>query len=136
MKLKVGYIETFPVLGGWQKIPLEAEIESEIDLLNCTDEELDNHMKAVRRVQYAFKKQVQTFFYESNAAAQKQLSSVADNQIVPVVEVKKTPVEGMVDAIMGCSSLKVLETFKKLSENKPEFKVAYDETFKKLSNGL
>lgn len=63
-------------------------------------------------------------------------SKVADNKTVPIVEVKKTPVESMVEAISGCSSMEVLLTFKKLAQSKPEFQQAFDETFKKLNNGL
>lgn len=63
-------------------------------------------------------------------------SMVAGNKIVPEVQVKKTPVESMVEAISGCSSMEVLLTFKKLAQSKPEFQQAFDETFKKLNNGL
>lgn len=65
-----------------------------------------------------------------------QYSTVADNKNVPIVEVKKTPTESMIEAITGCSSMEVLLTFKKLAQSKPEFQQAFDETFKKLSNGL
>lgn len=65
-----------------------------------------------------------------------QFSTVAGNQPIPIVDVLKTPVEGMIEAITGCSSVEVLKTFEKLAKSKPDFQKAYDETFKKLTDGL
>lgn len=62
-------------------------------------------------------------------------STVADNKPVPILEVKKTPEESMIEAITGCTSVDVLKTFEKLANSKPEFKKAYNETFKKLTHG-
>jgi protease II len=72
--MKIGYIETFPLLGKdrWQKIPLENEVDVNIPL-DATDEEIEVIMKKVRRIQYALQKQVRSFFYESNAAVEKEL---------------------------------------------------------------
>lgn len=85
--MKIGYVETFPLLGSgrWEKIPLETETDVNIQL-DSTDEEIEEIMKKVRRIQYAFKKQVQSFFYESNAAAEKQMGTrvtdVTDNPVI------------------------------------------------------
>lgn len=123
--MKIGYIETFPLIGHdrWQKIPLEVEVPYEIDLLNATDEEIEKFMLKVRRVQYALKKQVQSFFFESNKAAEKQVKEEK------VIQIGITP-----EDIYSCTDLKTLEqSYKFLVKNKPALQEAYDQQHQKLS---
>ena len=50
------------------------------------------------------------------------------------IQVKKTPTDNMITAITSCTEIKVLQTFKKLANSKPEFQTAYDETMELLTN--
>ena len=58
--IKAAFSKTFPITQYYEKIYLEAE-------LNDGDD--------ARQVLYDLKKQVNTFFYESNAAAEKQMGT-------------------------------------------------------------
>jgi len=108
--IKAAFSKTFPITQYYEKIYLEAE-------LNDGDD--------ARQVLYDLKKQVNTFFYESNAAAEKQMGTqVSDAPIAFGI---------MLDDIKSCKTLKVLESYKMVVKNKPDLQAAYDEQFKKLS---
>jgi hypothetical protein len=127
--MKIGYIETFPLLGKdrWQKIPLENEVDVNIPL-DATDEEIEEVMKKVRRIQYALKKQVQSFFYESNAAAEKQMGT----QVVDAVEkITITQVADLIKEINFCKDAATLEkTYKIIAKTDPDLQDAYDKKLK------
>lgn len=130
--MKIGYIETFPLLGKdrWQKIPLETETIFNIQI-DATDEEIEEAMVKVRRIQYALKKQVQSFFYESNAAAEKQMGTQETE-----VGVQKAPIksqeETIIEGINSCTELKVLQSYELIAKKNPQFKEAYDNKLKSL----
>jgi len=125
--MKIGYSETFPVIGKdrWQKNWLEDEINLNLDLLNCSDEDIAKAMLNVRRIQYALQKQVQSFHYESVKAAEKQLTEQKEEP--------KTQEQRIISQINGASDLKVLASFKLLSNNNKSIKAAYDQRFLELS---
>jgi len=112
--MKIGYSKTYPLpaSGCYEKIWLEDEIE------NCD-------MEVVRNAQYALKKQVESFHFESNKAAEKQLRVEPENP--------QTTEAKIIAQIYGASDLKVLESFKLLSSKYPTVKAAYEQQFEKLS---
>lgn len=127
-KINVGYIETFPIGSGWQKIPLEAEIEITTDLLNCTDEELDAYMVKVRRLQYAFKKQVQNFFWESNKLAEKEAKKMPDN-------IPDEIMKGIADILAAPTLEQLKAEFWLVSKTNLQYTEAYKKREKQLTDG-
>ena len=127
-KINVGYIETFPIGSGWQKIPLEAEIEITTDLLNCTDEELDAYMVKVRRLQYAFKKQVQNFFWESNKLAEKEAKKMPDN-------ISDEIMKGIADILAAPTLEQLKAEFWLVSKTNLQYTEAYKKREKQLTDG-
>lgn len=112
--MKIGYSKTYPLTntGCFEKIWLEDSIET-------TD------MEEVRQAQYRLKKQVESFHYESNKAAEKQQEQKKEEE----VKIGLT-----VEDIMSCKELKVLEnTYKYLVKNKPTLQEAYNQRFLELS---
>ncbi len=59
---------------------------------------------------------------------------VADNEPIPEEQVKKTPLQSMIEAITTCTEVSTLKTFEKLAKSKPEFQEAYNETMIRLTN--
>lgn len=116
--MKIGYSKTYPLLssGCFEKIWLEDEIE-------FTD------MEAVRQAQYALKKQVENFHYESNKAAEKQAQIQEDN------DTPKSQEDKIIAQIKTMKDLKSLESYKLLSRTYPGIQTAYNEKLKELSNG-
>ncbi len=129
LKTTVGYWETFPLLGQerWQKIPLETEIELGIDLSTATDEEIEQAMLKIRKVQYALRKQVQSFFFEANKAADKQAAEVND------IKVGKGTIEEQIEA---CTEIPPpgLKSLELIASMNPKLKAVYDKKFLELSN--
>jgi hypothetical protein len=127
--MKIGYSETFPLIGKdrWQKNWLEDEVQLNLDLVNCTDEDIAKAMLNVRKVQYALQKQVQSFFYESNKAAEKALKEVEKETI--------TPTDSIINDIRSCKSIKVLEAYKLIAKSNKTVQEAYDNHLKLLTNG-
>ena len=125
--MKIGYSETFPVIGKdrWQKNWLEDEVNLNIDYLNLSDADIEKVILNVRRIQYALQKQVQSFHYESVKAAEKQLTEQKEEP--------KTQEQRIISQINGASDLKVLASFKLLSNNNKSIKAAYDQRFLELS---
>lgn len=130
--MKIGYIETFPVIGleRWRKIPLEVEVKEEIDFLNATYEEIEAFMLKVRRVQYALKKQVQSFYYESLNAESK---AAAEKEQVKEIQVEPQSQEAKIIAdIYTCTELKVIQSYELIAKKYPNIQAAYDQQLKKL----
>ena len=125
--MKIGYSETFPVIGKdrWQKNWLEDEVNLNIDYLNLSDADIEKVILNVRRIQYALQKQVQSFHYESVKAAEKQLTEQKEEP--------KTQEQRIISQIYGASDLKVLASFELLSKNNKSIKAAYDQRFLELS---
>lgn len=112
MKYKeVSFSETFPLPSGhYQKIFVTAELEG-------TDDP--------RQALYEVKKVVQSFFYESNKAAEKQVKD----------ERPLSTTESMIKDIEQCTDMKMLEAFAFLAKNNSKLKPAYDKRLKELTNG-
>ena len=125
--MKVGYSKTFPIYGKeeWEKNWLECDVSMPGDLINLSDEDIAKYMLNVRRVQYALKKQVEGFHYESNKAEEKKAKGVkAEKQ-----EVKPVTIED----INSCKDLTVLVSYRLIVKSNPDLQKAYDEQYKKLS---
>lgn len=60
----------------------------------------------------------------------KSIKSVDSN----VKDMKESPINNMITAIQGSSSIKVLESFNLIVKNKPELQDIYNETLKKLQH--
>ena len=69
---------------------------------------------------------------EVHKESYKEFSIVADNVPVPEVQVTKTPLQSMIEAITTCTEVSTLKTFEKLAKSKPEFQKAYDNRLKEL----
>lgn len=142
--MKIGYIETFPLLGKdrWQKIPLETETDVNIPL-DATDEEIEEIMVKVRRIQYALRKQVQSFFYESNAAAEKQMG-IKENYVTPdpygsgqfypvnTTTTPRTSEQEIIQDIGSCKDIKTLDVYRLIAKSNPDIKEAYDKKLLEL----
>lgn len=126
--MKIGYSKTFPVIGKdqWEKNWLEDEVNLNLDYLNLTDADIEKAMANVKRVQYALKKQVETFFYESKAVDAKQSQSIQEKE--PEIKIGVTP-----EDVLSCETLKALDVYKFLVKNKPKLQDAYDQRFLELS---
>ena len=134
--MKIGYSKTYPVTAYWEKCWLEDEIEIHIPLY-ATDEQIADIMKRVRRIQYALKAQVESFHYESTAAAQKQMST--EDAIKYIEEnnsfnVNTSPEQRIINQINEIQELKVLESFALIAKSKPEIQAAYDNKYNEILN--
>lgn len=144
--MKIGYSKTYPVNVFWEKNWLEDDVPTGITL-DSTDEEIAEIMKKVRRIQYALKKQVESFHYEALAAAEKQMGT-QERLIIgrePVVfyetgklqeEViqKKSQEETIIEGINSCTELTVLKSYELLAKKNPSIGAAYSFQYTKLSN--
>lgn len=112
--MKVGYSKTYPIAsnGTWEKIWAEEEFEGSIE--------------DARKRWYAQKKEVENFHFESNKAAEKQEKEVEESP--------KTTEAKIIAQIYGCTDLKVLESFRLLSNNYKSVKAAYEQRQLKLKN--
>lgn len=119
--VKLHYFDTYEIFQGnrrFTKIGFEVEI--------------DEDYEKVRDCFYTLKRQSEELFYESKAAAEKQMGT----QIQEGEEKYKSSTSGIgsiVNDIYSCTELKVLESYQMLVKNKPDLQAAYDEQFKKLS---
>jgi hypothetical protein len=127
--MKVGYSKTFPIYGKeeWEKCWLEEDISIPKDLLNISDEDIAQYMLQVRRIQYALKKQVESFHYESNKADEKK------KEVEAVIQKEETKPDSIIDSINSCNELKVLESYKFIIKGKPELETAYNNRIKQLT---
>ena len=108
---KIGYSKTYQIgLANFEKLWLEADVTEGDDIRQC---------------QYALKKQVESFHFESNKAAEKQAQEAKEEP--------KTQEARIIAQIYGATDLKVLESFKLLSSKYPTVKAAYEQQFEKLS---
>lgn len=126
--MKIGYSKTFPLrLGEYEKSWIEEdELLHGLNLFDITDEDIEKLMANVRKIQYAIRKQVIDFHYESNKAAEKE-------QLIAAQSAKpKTRSEEMVEAIESVKELKVLDIYKPLAKKYPEIQDAYDKKMKEL----
>lgn len=124
--MKVGYSKTFPIYTKeeWEKPWLEVEISTPENLIDLSDEEINQFMLKVRRIQYALKKQVEGFHFESNKADEKKKE--AEKAIS--FDVKPTTVED----INSCKDLKVLGTYRLIVKSNPELQEAYNKKLNEL----
>lgn len=115
--MKLGYSKTFPNVsnGEWEKVWVEEEFEGTLE--------------QARTRWYAQKKEVENFHYESKAHDAKV---AAETPIQQKEEPQSTEAK-IIAQIYGCSDLKVLESFKLLSQNNKAVKAAYEQQFEKLS---
>lgn len=113
--IKAAFSKTFPITQYYEKIYLEAELNEGDD---------------ARQVLYDLKKQVQSFFYESNAAAEKQIGSVVKT-IEPFEWEPEYP-QSMQDQINSCTDRKVLESYKFIVKQNPDLQSAYDQRLNEL----
>jgi len=109
---KIGYSKTYQIgLANFEKLWLEAEVSETDDVRQC---------------QYALKKQVESFHYESNKAAEKQQEQKKEE---PQSQEAK-----IIAQIYAASDLKVLETFKLLAKNHKAIEAAYNQKLNELLN--
>ena len=109
------YWETFPLPnGGWRKLVVET-------LLEPGD--------TVRDAFYAGQKEVRQYHYESKGHDDKIAVESKEPETAQSTEAK------IIAQIYGCTDLKVLESFKLLSNNYKSVKAAYEQQLNKL-NGL
>lgn len=111
--MKIGYSKTYPIIGKdqWEKIWIEDEVTG-------TEED-------ARKALYALKRQVESFHYESNKAAEKEEK---------VIEVDvRTPEEKMIAQINEINDIKVLESFELLAKRYPAIQAAYVNKLKQLT---
>lgn len=109
--IKAAFSKTFPISQYYEKVYLEAELNEDDD---------------TRKVLYDLKKQVQDFFYESTAAAEKQMGT---HVVEPTTAVL---IGNILQDIQSCKDIKVLETYEMLVKNKPDLQNAYDKKFTEL----
>ena len=114
--MKIGYSKTYPLTnsGCFEKIWLEDSIET-------TD------MEEVRQAQYRLKKQVESFHFESNKAAEKQAQEQKKEE-------PQTQEAKIIAQIYAASDLTVLESFKLLAKNHKSIQAAYEQRLNQLSN--
>lgn len=107
---KVGYSKTYPlsISGAWEKIFVEADLNEGDD---------------ARQALYECKRQVESFHFESNKAAEKK------------IEKSKDTGGSIIDQINSCTEVKVLESYKIIAKSKVEIQEAYDNKLKQLQNG-
>ena len=125
--MKVGFSKTFPIYGKeeWEKNWLEDDIPMPENLIDLSDEEIEKYMLKIRCIQYALKKQVESFFYQSTKADQKREEELKTKNIEPVIGLTT-------EEIYSCTTVEVLKAYKLIVKSKPELQKAYDEQLKKL----
>ena len=109
---KIGYSKTYQIgLANFEKLWLEADVTEGDDIRQC---------------QYALKKQVESFHFESNKAAEKQAQEAKEEP--------KTQEARIIAQIYGATDLKVLESFSLLAKNNKLIEAAYNHRLKELLN--
>jgi hypothetical protein len=128
----IGYGESREVLMDngmheWRKPEIKAKLEERDNVLEC--------LHTLKNSIDLFFKDVNAIKVDSSYFINNEEHKLLGNNL-PKIEknVKKSPLENMKDAIVGSSSLKVLDSFKLIVKNKPELKEIYDLTHKKLTN--
>lgn len=112
--MKIGYSKTFPIIGKeqWEKIWIEDEVTG-------TEED-------ARQSLYKLKRQVESFHYESNKAAEKEAG---------IKEPMGTP-DGVIDLINKCATIPKphgLMAFEIIAKTDKAIQQAWDAKFKELS---
>ena len=107
--IKAGFSKTFPLNQYYEKVWVEAE-------LNDGEDE--------RQVLYDLKRKVETFFFESSAAAEKQKEKLPleSQESLPQL----TSEQKIINQINEITDIKVLESFALIAKNNPQIKEAYD----------
>lgn len=109
---KIGYSKTYQIgLANFEKLWLEADVTEGDDIRQC---------------QYALKKQVESFHFESNKAAEKKEQEAKEEP--------KTQEARIIAQIYGATDLKVLESFSLLAKNNKLIEAAYNHRLKELLN--
>lgn len=128
--MKIGYSATFnmpntsqPFEKHWVE---EDELLHGLNLFDITDEQIEQLTKNIRRIQYAIKKQVKDFAYESNAAAGKQKQAE-----IPIDENAKAIAD-----ILLCTDFEELKTFQALTGNSKAVKAAFNQKLKQFQNSV
>lgn len=128
--MKIGYSATFnypnslmPFEKHWVE---EDELLHGLNLLDITDEQMEQLTKNIRRIQYAIKRQVIDFQHESNKHFEKEIQAKEP-------DTPQTTEAKIIAQIYGCSDLVVLKSFELLSSRYPTVKAAYEQQFEKLS---
>lgn len=113
---KIGYSKTYQIgLANFEKLWLEAEVSETDDIRQC---------------QYALKKQVESFHYESNKAAEKQYEQKKESGSEQKTLSRE---QQLVESIKSCTDLKVLKIYETTSKKYPESEIAYQEKLLELS---
>jgi len=118
---KIHYFFTAPSNMYWHKIGAEAEIIEGDDVRQCL---------------YDLKRQVETFFYESKAAAEKEekLKSIGSAQASDTFTPPKDRQAAIIQDISTCPDLKTLEAYRLIAKNNQPIQEAYDKKFEQLQN--
>ena len=122
---KLHYFDTFEIIQGhrrFTKVGFEAELDDEFD--------------DVRDCYYKLKRKSEELFYESKAAAEKQMGT----QVTDVVDngVQKAPIksqeETIIEGINSTTEIKVLESYRLIATNSKNaaIKIAYESKLKQL----
>lgn len=126
--IKCAYSKTFPISQYFEKIYLEAELNEGDD---------------VRKELYNLKKQVNDFFYESNAAMEKQMGTkVTVGEIYNNAEIETlvplTRIQSLIEMINSAKSTKELDMYKNTVNNSysesPEVVSAFVKKSEELKN--
>jgi hypothetical protein len=112
--MKIGYSKTYQLFqgGAFEKIWLEDETES-------------NAPEEVRKALYSLKKQVESFHFESNKAAEKQV----EKEIKPSDEV-----QAFIDSIRACTTIEELQSYWVRSKTNLVLCDEYNTKLKELKN--
>ena len=128
--MKIGYSATFnypnslmPFEKHWVE---EDELLHGLNLLDITDEQMEQLTKNIRRIQYAIKRQVIDFQHESNKHFEKEIQTKEPD--TP----KRTQEQLYIEAIEGCNSVKFLKIYEAHTKH-PIVKAAYDKKFAELN---
>ncbi len=126
--MKIGYSATFNLPNckqPYEKIWIEEnELLHGLNLLDISDEEIKKLTQNIRRIQYAIKKQVIDFHYESNKAAEKSEIQISHTD----------KISDVISDIYNCSTVKELEEFSLISKNNLVVKQAYTKKLNELEN--
>jgi hypothetical protein len=112
---KIHYFFTAPNGLYWNKIGAEAELIEGEDVRQCL---------------YDLKRQVESFFYESKAAAEKQMGT----QLSDVSTTPRTSEQAIIEDIGTCNDTKTLEAYRLIAKNNPKIREAYDKKLLELQN--
>lgn len=111
---KIHYFFTAPNNMHWNKIGAEAEL---VD----GDE--------IRQSLYKLKKEVESFFYESKAAAEKE------KELLPFEKPRpESREQAIIQDISTCPDLKTLEAYRLIAKNNQAIQEAYETKFNELQN--